>query len=186
MNRILLCLVSLIPSVPLCTGDDRSIEEKTRVHRLSNQEGRILIKLPPGMDREAYEGMKTFFRFAPFGGEQVSIGNCAACHAPPAFTDFKSHVVSKGGEEKPTPSLRNLAERDVDLRQAVLEKIAAAKQKQTGDADDIADAYAEIQLAEDDVPKLVKFLQQLGDVEDAKFRALILNSKLLGDTAAVE
>lgn len=153
--------------------------------RLANQEGRILIKLPPGMDRQAYEGLKTFYRFANLDGEKLGVGNCAACHTPPEFTDFQSHVVASGGEPQPTPSLRNLGD-DVDLQRALQTKLAAARQKQSGAADDIAEAYGKIQLSESDIDALVAFLQQLDDVEDAAFRTLILDSQLLTTAAEIE
>ena len=51
--------------------------------RLANQEGRVLLKLPPGMDRSAYLGMKLFLTNP---GKEKS-GNCAACHTPADFSD---------------------------------------------------------------------------------------------------
>ncbi len=111
-------------------GADKSIEEKTKIHRLdtkqrspydafiyvsripakadegeqpedfaarifsrlANQEGRILIKLPQGMTRDAYLGYKTFLRT----DAKASNGNCVACHTPSAFTDLKTHITSPG------------------------------------------------------------------------------------------
>ncbi len=77
--------------------------------RLANQEGRILLKVPPGMGRRAYLGFKTFL--GSEGDEQVQ--NCVSCHAPPAFTDGQLHVVNAGGAPVVTPSLRNPARRKV-------------------------------------------------------------------------
>ena len=72
--------------------------------RLANQEGRVLLKLPAGMDRESYLGFKTFIRYEGNG----RVGNCAACHIPAEFTDLETHVVIRGGVGTMTPSLRNL------------------------------------------------------------------------------
>ncbi len=81
--------------------------------RLANQEGRILVKLPKGMDRQAYLGYKTFLE----SEGTAKVGNCIACHAPPDFTDLKEHVSSQSDSKNPTPSLRNLAKRKVNIRQ---------------------------------------------------------------------
>ena len=200
-------LVLLQPSF----AADKSIEKKTKIHRLSttkravydafayvnripeqaekeespqdfagrilgrlaNQEGRVLVKLPAGMDREAYLGFKTFLR----SEGKVSAGNCAACHAPANFTDLKMHLVTKGGEPKPTLSLRNLKQRKVDVRKAILAKIAASKRKGV-DAE-----YGRMNLSKKDVPRLVAFLNLLNDVPDKEFRNLILEVTIL-DTSA--
>ena len=62
--------------------------------RLSNQEGRILLKAPPGMNDQTYAGFKTFLGYEG----TTNVGNCAACHVLHDFTDGKRHVVRKGGE----------------------------------------------------------------------------------------
>lgn len=202
--------------------DSRSIEEKTKIHRLSstkraaydafvyvnripeapeqgesasdlagrifgrlaNQEGRILLKLPPGMDRDSYLAFKTFFRYEAEG--EARVGNCAACHTPVEFSDLKNHVVAKDGSPQPTPSLRNLEKRKVDIRKAVMDKIAASEQKRSGSADEIDDAYAKMNITQKDVGGLVKFLSQLNDVKDADFRKLILDAQLLDTSADIE
>ena len=59
-----------------------------RIHgRIGNQEGRVLIKRPLGFGEDAYEGFKTFFRTEG----AANVGNCVACHVPPAFTDYRFH-----------------------------------------------------------------------------------------------
>jgi molybdopterin/thiamine biosynthesis adenylyltransferase len=88
-------------------------------------------------------------------------------------------VISRGGTAKPTPSLRNLGKRKVDLRKILLQKIEAAKQKQQGEADDISDAYLEMRLSEQDVPGLVAFLRLLEDGPDNRFRQSIIDAKVL-------
>ena len=73
--------------------------------RLANQEGRIQLKLPPGMNRQAYEGYKIFMQY----DGKTKVGNCAACHTPENFADGKTHVVNSGAKAVRTPSLRNLS-----------------------------------------------------------------------------
>jgi outer membrane protein assembly factor BamB/N-acetylneuraminic acid mutarotase len=150
--------------------------------RLANQEGRILLKLPPGMNRDSYLGFKTFFRYEG----KARVGNCAACHTPAEFTDLKAHVVTKGGSPKLTPSLRNLKKRKVDIRKAIMGKISASSQKRSRAADKIDDAYAEMNISKQDVPGLVAFLNLLNDVSDLEFRKLILNAKLLDTSQDIE
>lgn len=161
---------------------DKPYEEETSddfsgriFSRLANQEGRILLKAPPGMDRLAYEGFKTFLRCDGEG----SIGNCAACHTPADFTDGKSHVVSKAGTATPTPSLRNLGRRRIDLRKTLLQKLEASRQKQSGTANSFSNAYSVMKLSERDIPGLVAFLTLLEDVPDDQFRKLILEAEVL-------
>ena len=166
--------VNRIPEKPY---DDETAEDFSgRIFgRLANQEGRVLLKAPVGMHRLAYDGFKTFLRYEG----SASVGNCAACHAPADFTDRKSHVVSKDGTAKPTPSLRNLAKRRVDLRKVLLRKLDAARRKQSGAADEISDGYSGMKLSERDIPGLVAFLKLLEDVPDDRFRKLILEAKVL-------
>ena len=100
--------------------------------RLANQEGRILLKAPPGMDRPAYEGFKTFLRYEG----AASVGNCSACHTLLDFRDGKSHIVTKEVDATLTPSLRNSVSRGVDLQKAMKLKLDALHRKQSGDADE--------------------------------------------------
>ncbi len=166
--------VNRIPEQPY---DDETAEDFAgRIFgRLANQEGRVLLKSPVGMHRLAYEGLKTFLRYEGAAG----VGNCAACHTPADFTDGKSHVVSKGGTARPTPTLRNLAKRQADLRKAVLRKLESSRQKRSGEADEISDEYSAMKLSERDIPGLVAFLKLLEDVPDDRFRKLILEAKVL-------
>lgn len=62
--------------------------------RLANQEGRVLVKLPPGMGQRAYEGFKTSLHAA--GANKL--GHCYSCHQFPDLGDGES-----------VPSLRNLS-----------------------------------------------------------------------------
>jgi len=149
---------------------------------LANQEGRIELKLPPGMDRNAYLGFKTFL--GSEGNEQVK--NCVSCHAPPDFTDAKKHIVAKGGSPKVTPSLRNLKKRKVDLRKVLRDKIFWSQEKRSGKADDIDEAYGYIKITEADIPNLTAFLGSLDDVADGDFRDLIINVKTLDTREDIE
>lgn len=137
--------------------------------RLANQEGRILIKLPQGMTREAYLGYKIFLST----DAKVSNGNCVTCHAPDKFTDFKLHKLNGDSPPRPTPSLRNLAERKIDLAKALQVKLAAIK------SPNAPKAYRNIHLNKMDLTHLESFLKQLNDVDDKAFRELILNAKIL-------
>ena len=168
---------SYVNRVPDKPYDDETAEEFAgRIFgRLANQEGRVLLKAPPRMDRLAYDGFKTFMRYEG----AASVGNCAACHTPADFTDGKSHVVSKGGTAKSTPSLRNLVKRRVDLRKALLQKLETSRQKQLGTADEVSDAYSAMTLSERDIRGLAAFLKLLEDVPDDRFRKLILDAKVL-------
>ena len=150
--------------------------------RLANQEGRVLLKLPAGMDRNSYLAFKTFFRYE--GEKQV--GNCAACHSPAEFADSKTHVVTKGGEAVPTPSLRNLDLSSEELEKVIFAKIGTSSLKQAGEADEIDDAYSAIRLDKKDVPGLVTYLGLLKDVPDEKFRDLILEATVLDTTGDLE
>jgi len=166
--------VNRIPEKPY---DDETAEEFAgRIFgRLANQEGRVLLKAPPRMNRLAYDGFKTFLRYEG----AASVGNCAACHTPADFTDGKSHVVSNGGIAKPTPSLRNLVKRRVDIGKTLLHKLETSRQKRLGKADEVSDAYSAMKLSERDVRGLAAFLKLLEDVPDDRFRKLILDAKVL-------
>ena len=137
--------------------------------RLANQEGRILIKLPQGMTREAYLGYKTFLST----DAKVSNGNCVTCHAPEKFTDLKLHTLNVDSQPRPTPSLRNLAKRKVNIAKTLKAKLIAAK------APDAPKDYKLIKLNQDDLKHLEAFLKQLNDVDDKTFRELILKAKIL-------
>ena len=199
---------------PSLGADKKSIEEKTKIHRLSttkravydafayvnripeqaekeespqdfagrifsrlaNQEGRVLIKLPQGMTREAYLGYKTFLST----DAKVSNGNCVACHAPEKFTDLKRHIVTSKGKLSPTPSLRNMGKRKVDLRKVLQAKLAGSKAKGV-DAE-----YRKMHLNQKDLTHLEAFLKQLNDVSDKDFRSYILNIKILDTSGDIE
>ena len=158
--------------------------------RLANQEGRVLLKAPAGMDRSAYEGFKTFLRFEG----TVSVGNCSACHTLPGFSDDRLHIVTRGGQARRTPSLRktsqrktsqrktsqrNTGQRSVDLQKALKMKLEASHLKKSGEADRISDEYSAMQLSAQDVSNLIAFLKLLDDVSDERFRELILKASVI-------
>jgi len=205
-----LAVLLLITGLTLSAAEkkpDKSIEEKTKIHRLNtkqrsaydafvylnripakadegeeildftarvysllaNQEGRVLIKLPKGMGHEAYLGYKTFMRT----DAKVSNGNCVTCHTPEKFTDLKKHVVNQNGKALPTPSLRNLAKRKVNIAKVLQSKLAAAKKP------DASKDYKLMKLNKTDLTHLEAFLKQMNDVDDKTFRELILKSNVL-------
>ncbi len=133
--------------------------------RLANQEGRVLLKAPPGMTLAAYEGFKTFIRT----NGDASVGNCAACHTLPDFTDGRSHVVVKDEQAKRTPSLRNSASRKLNMEQIIQKK----------DVSKFHDSYAAIKLNETDVENLAAFLKLLEDMSDKQFRDLIIGATVM-------
>ncbi|MDG2221725.1 MAG: sulfatase-like hydrolase/transferase [Rubripirellula sp.] len=149
--------------------------------RLANQEGRILLKAPPGMNLQAYKGFKTFLRYEG----TASVGNCSACHAISDFTDGRSHVVTSDGKATLTSSLRNTGQRKVDLQLALRRKLEMSRLKKSGAADGVSDEYSVMRLNAEDVLDLIAFLQLLDDVSDERFRELVLTAEVL-DTLQVK
>ena len=150
--------------------DEEILDFTARVYSLlANQEGRVLIKLPKGMNRKAYLGYKTFLST----DAKVSNGNCVVCHAPEKFTDLKNHALSESGKALPTPSLRNMNKRKVDIAKALRAKLTASEKP--GASKD----YQSIKLDKDDLTHLEAFLKLLDDVEDKSFRELIIKAKVL-------
>jgi hypothetical protein len=118
--------------------------------RLANQEGRVQLKLPPGMNRQAYQG----FKIALESGRERHAGRCFACHHLPGL----QHSTSK----PPIPSLRNHTISKVQLR-AVLAN----------------EAHRGIKLDTTDINRLHALVQIFTDVPDSEFRNLILNTTVL-------
>ncbi|MEE2642514.1 MAG: sulfatase-like hydrolase/transferase, partial [Planctomycetota bacterium] len=144
-----LVYVNRIPIEP----DDEETQEDLSYRifsRLSNQEGRVQIKLPPTMSREAYEG----FKIAVAPGKVAHAGQCTQCHRLPDFADNLNKQV--------VPSLRN---RNDSL--ARLSKILANR------------THREIRLDENDIKHLYQWLQTLKDVTDSEFRNLIIRSTVM-------
>ena len=124
--------------------------------RLANQEGRVLIKLPPEMTRQAYRG----FKVALESDEQSHAGRCFACHRLP---DMGDATLSNR-----VPSLRN--------RVASKPKSFATVARDS--------VHAKIAIDASDVTDLDAFLQLLADTSDSEFRQLIIDARVvdvLGD-----
>ena len=173
--------INRLPEVPY--EDDSSEDFSGRIFgRLANQEGRILLKSPPGMSNLAYEGFKTFIQYE--GNQRV--GNCAACHTLPDFTDDRSHSVQPRMMKVPTTSLRNMNKSSQVLREIINQKIKYAKIKQKGDAPKISDLYSTIRLDQNDVSALVAFIKLLQDVPEQRFRQLILDSEVFDPSGTSE
>ena len=143
--------------------------------RLANQEGRILLKLPPGMDGDVYNGFKTFLR----SDGPKSVGNCVSCHSLPDFTDLQSHT-EPDGRIVPTPSLRN--------RHFTVEQLADRISQKLSWSQDVTreHPYSKIRLTRTEIRQLVRFLQTLADVSDNEFRKLILDAELLDTSARLQ
>jgi len=134
------------------------------------------------MNDLAYAGFKTFLGYEG----TTNVGNCAACHSLYDFTDGKSHVVRKGGKAIPTPSLRNLGKRGIDLQKVFQKKLEASRLKMSGEADEISNEYGGIHLSENDIPKLIAFLKLLDDVPDERFRELVIKTTVLDTSITAE
>lgn len=178
--------VNRIPNGPAGDFPEEPIDTEGRIFgRLGNQEGRVQLKLPEGMTKEDYFAFKTFFSSGSFFDEKA--GNCGSCHGAGLFTDGKKHVVTNGGLPIKTPSLRNLKRTNEELRKAIMDHLAASKEKQSAQATDVDDMFALITITEEDVPALIGFLKLLNDVADAsdmadvrkKFRPLVNNARVV-------
>ena len=141
-----------------CEIDETPDELSGRIlGRLANQEGRVLVKLPSGMNRDAYQG----FKIALDSGQALHAGNCFTCHQLPDC----SLATSKPAK----PSLRNASFSKERLRKAM----------NTG-------AHRNLQLDEGDLGRLLALLQTLKDVPDVEFRNLILNATVLDTSGDLE
>jgi mono/diheme cytochrome c family protein/plastocyanin len=151
--------VNRIPDQP--REDETAHQLAGRIHgRLANQEGRVLLKLPPGMSEAAYRGFKTFL-----GSEgNPKITNCAACHSPPAFG------IAEGN------SLRTGKWSSAELETILKSKIAKAAGREA--------AYAGLKISKDDIPNLIAFQETLKEVNDESFRDLILSATVVDVAAA--
>ena len=162
--------------VDLENGDDPAAYAGRLFGNLMNQEGRLVVKVPKGYTLEAYNGMKTFYRYA--GAERV--GNCVMCHHPLLFTDNQLH--NSDGIAVKTPTLRNLAKTDPYMHDGSMEtleevirwKMEMAEKARAGDLDETADAYKGIFITEDEIPGLVAFLNTLNDVGPSHYRELVV------------
>jgi arylsulfatase A len=145
--------INRIPSTP--EQDETHDDLAGRIlGRLANQEGRVLVKLPPGMNHQAYEG----FKVALEGGEERHAGNCFTCHHLPHFGQPKKKAI---------PSLRHYSRSNKELSATLAHE-----------------AHRNIRLDAKDISHLHALLQTLDEVSDKKFRELILKSKVLDTSGA--
>ncbi|MEW6127472.1 MAG: cytochrome c peroxidase [Acidobacteriota bacterium] len=64
-------------------GEDAKAYGQRLLEKIQQLETEKTLKLTPGFNQSALQGLKIFFR--------ADKGNCLACHAPPAFTDHSFH-----------------------------------------------------------------------------------------------
>ena len=126
--------------------------------RLANQEGRVLIKLPPGMTRAAYRG----FKVALENEEESHAGRCFTCHRLPEM----DHALPANR----VASLRNR----VNSESTSFSSVARDK------------IHADIAVGADDVADLDAFLQLLTDKSDSEFRQLIIDAEVVNMLGAAE
>lgn len=165
-------------------GDEDPKEFAGRLFgRLANQEGRVLLKLPPGFTAQGYDGLKVFYRTD--GG--LRSGNCVSCHKPSLFTDLSSHFVDESKTSYETPTLRNLEKSapylhddsaktlEEVLKQKVrMNKLARESAETTLDAE-----YKVMNISEDDIPALAEFLKTLNEVGKEGFREMVMKAEIL-------
>jgi cytochrome c peroxidase len=148
--------------------------------RLGNQAGRILIKRPAnGFNDDAFRGWLMFIRAY---GDATGIGNCAACHSMPDFTDRAKHNIGTAKEPLETPSLRDLGRKKSFFRDgsaATLEEAVARHVKNGQIARDnkragVEIAVGQIALTEREVRQVAAFLRSLDSVDRSKFREYLV------------
>ena len=125
--------------------------------RLANQEGRVLIKLPPLMDGQAYAG----FKIALDGRTRTGAGRCFHCHQLPNLDHPEAEPL--------VPTLRGPA-----ITKAQLANILNDS------------THQDIQLNEDGLSKIVSLLQTFDDLPDQPFRQQILDAKVLNITGDLQ
>ncbi len=142
--------VNRIPTFP---GKDESQDSLAQriLSRLANQEGRILVKLPPEMNHYTYNG----FKLAVEGVNSTTSGRCIGCHQLPGFAG-KSNV----GDD--VPSLRN--------KTYSLPRLEALLQNQT---------HQHIKLDKTQRIELLALIYSLKDLSDDEFRRAVLESTVL-------
>jgi cytochrome c peroxidase len=149
--------------------------------RLGNQAGRILIKRPAkGFDDDAFRGWLMFFRAY---GDATGIGNCAACHSVPDFTDKLTHNIGTAKEPIETPSLRDLRAKKsffhdgsaTTLEEAIARHVKNGQIARDNKRAGVEIAVGQIALTDEEVQQVGAFLRSLESVERAKFREYLVN-----------
>ncbi len=149
--------------------------------RLGNQAGRILIKRPAkGFDDDAFRGWILFIR--AYGGTS-GVGNCAACHRVPDFTDHAKHNIHAAASPVETPSLRDLHSRRSffrdgsapSLEEAISRHVENGRIARENNKAGIDPALGRIALSDKEVRQLAAFLRSLESVDRAHFREYLVN-----------
>ena len=167
--------VNRIPVEP--ETDESQVDLAGRIlGRLANQEGRILVKLHPGMNRSAYEGFKIALDLPRRSASREDFrpvsddSRTAAEDSPKLLTSFATscfscHYLPELGNTTftpPIPSLRN--------RSYSKDRLRVLLQDDTHKSFQIDTTHADL---------LHAFLQTLADVPDTEFRDLILKATVL-------
>jgi cytochrome c peroxidase len=149
--------------------------------RLGNQAGRILIKRPAsGFDDHAFRGWVMFIRAY---GDANGIGNCAACHSVPDFSDHAKHNIGTAKEPIVTPSLRDIAGKKSFLHDGSaksLEEAIAVHVKSGAIARDnkragVEIAVGQIALTDEEVAEVAAFIRSLAGLDRATFRERLVD-----------
>ncbi len=142
--------VNRIPVLPNEGESQESLSHRV-LSRLANQEGRVLVKLPPEMNRYTYRG----FKLAVESADSSSAGRCIRCHHLPDF----AREDKMGGA---VPTLRN--------KSYSLPKLESLLQNQT---------HRHIMLDKTQRIELLAFIYSLKDLPDYQFRKAILETNVL-------
>jgi cytochrome c peroxidase len=149
--------------------------------RLGNQAGRILIKRPAqGFGDDAFRGWLMFIRAY---GDATGIGNCAACHRVPDFTDKLRHNIGTAKEPIETPSLRSLAGRKSffhdgsarTLEEAIMRHVENGRIARDDKRAGVEIAVGQIAITEVEVRQVAAFLRSLESVERSRFRDYLVD-----------
>lgn len=149
--------------------------------RLGNQAGRILIKRPAkDFDDDTFRGWLMFIRAY---GDATGIGNCAACHSVPDFTDHAKHNIGTAKDPVQTPSLRNLSGRKSffhdgsasSLEEAIARHVKNGQIARDNKRAGVEIAVGQIALTEEEVRQVAAFLRSLDSVDRAKFREYLVD-----------
>ena len=149
--------------------------------RLGNQAGRILIKRPAkGFDDDAFRGWLMFIRAY---GDATGIGNCAACHRVPDFTDRAKHNIGTAKEPIDTPSLRDLRAKKsffhdgsaATLEEAIARHVENGQIARDNKRAGVEIAVGQIALTDEEVRQVAAFLRSLDSVDRARFREYLVD-----------
>jgi cytochrome c peroxidase len=149
--------------------------------RLGNQAGRILIKRPASdFADDAFRGWVMFIRAY---GDATGIGNCAACHRVPDFTDHQKHNIGTAKEPVDTPPLRDLARKKSffrdgsakTLEEAIAVHVANGAIARDNKRAGVEISVGQIALTDEEVREVAAFLRSLQAADRDKFRQYLVN-----------